>query len=316
MIKNWHITRLAGALGAEVRQITLMDLSDDELAELTELLLEHQVLFFPDQHPKVDDHVRFGRRFGPLENHPNLDNPFTQHESLFELAATHGGVADEWHTDLTFRPDPAVMSILHMKRCPPYGGDTMWASMYRAFDELSEPMQSLISGLTALHDAAPHGHPEDMTTHPVVRIHPLTKRRALYVNEHFTRRIVELSAGESDMLLGYLADWVKQPRFTVRYHWAEGTVCIWDNRCTQHCVLNDFEGERIIQRVTVMGDAPKAAEPTRWKPWVRSGRLSATSRYDRQLHGYLIAKGDESAKTATAERKAAQNTSKAKLSNS
>lgn len=311
MTQSWKVTRLAGALGAEVRQIKLMDLSDDELEELQKLLLEHQVLFFPDQHPNVDDHVRFGRRFGPLEKHPNLSNPFMQNESLFELAATHGGVADEWHTDLTFRPDPAVMSILHMKRCPPYGGDTMWTSLYSAYDELSEPMQSLVSGLTALHDATPHGSPDAMTTHPVVRIHPLTKRRALYVNEHFTCRIIELNAGESDALLGYLTDWVKQPRFTVRYHWTEGAVCIWDNRCTQHFVLNDFEGERIIQRVTVMGDAPEAAEPARWQPWVRCGRLSATSRYDRQLNNYLTATGDELTAAAAAERRSAKDASKA-----
>lgn len=284
---QWRVQRLAGALGAEVRGVALASLDDDGFAALNELLLEHLVLFFPEQHLSVDEHVALGRRFGPLEAHPNLKNPFTQHPELFELAATHGGVADEWHTDLTFRPDPAVLSVLQLKKAPEVGGDTQWASLYAAYEELSAPMKELCEGLTALHDALPHNHPEQMTIHPVVRIHPETGRKALYVNEHFTRRLVELNATESETLLRYLTGWVTNPRFTVRYRWTEGTVAIWDNRCTQHFVLNDFEGERIIQRVTVMGDRPEPAAPSRWQPWVRPGRLSATSRHDRQLALYL-----------------------------
>lgn len=284
---SWRVERLAAALGAEVRGVKLAELDDAGFRAVNDLLLTHQVLFFPEQHLPVEDHVALGRRFGPLEAHPNLKNPYTQHPELFELAATHGGVADEWHTDLTFREDPAVLSVLQIRKAPPVGGDTMWTSLYAAYDELSEPMKSLCEGLTALHDALPHNHPEQMAIHPVVRVHPVTGRRALYVNEHFTRRLVELNAGESRALLEYLTGWVTQPRFTVRYRWQEGTVAIWDNRCTQHFVLNDFEGERIIQRVTVMGDRPEGAAAPRWQPWVRPGRLSATSRHDRQLALYL-----------------------------
>ena len=283
---GWQVTRLAGSLGAEVRGVSLARLSETEFAALQELLLEHLVLFFPDQNLELDEHVEFGRRFGALESHPNLQNPYTQHAELFELAATHGGVADEWHTDLTFRPDPAILSVLQLKKCPPTGGDTMWASLYAAYDELSAPMKELCDGLTALHDALPHNHPEQMTIHPVVRLHPETGRKALYVNEHFTRRIVEMNATESETLLSYLTRWVSNPRFTVRYRWSEGTVAIWDNRCTQHFVLNDFEGERIIHRVTVMGDRPEGQKP-RWEPWIRPGPLSATSRHDRQLALFL-----------------------------
>lgn len=284
---RWQVERLAGALGAEVRGLRLDALDDAEFARVKALLLEHLVLFFPEQHLEVQAHVAFGRRFGPLEAHPNLKNPFTQHPELFELAATHGGVADEWHTDLTFRPDPAVLSVLQLIRAPAVGGDTQWASLYAAYDELSAPLRELCEGLTALHDALPHNHPEQMAVHPVVRVHPETGRRALYVNEHFTRRIVELNAAESDTLLRHLTHWVANPRFTVRYRWRAGTVAIWDNRCTQHFVLNDFEGERIIQRVTVMGDRPQGAAPPRWPPWVRPGRRSATSRHDRQLALFL-----------------------------
>ncbi len=126
-----------------------------------------------------------------------------------------------------------------------------------------------------------------MSVHPVVRVHPVTRRKSLFVNEHFTRRIVELSHHESDMLLRHLTRWASNPRFTVRYRWSEGTIAMWDNRCTQHYVLNDFVEERIIQRVTVMGDEPEAASEPRWEPYVRSRHAGATSRYDRQLYQFL-----------------------------
>jgi taurine dioxygenase len=126
-----------------------------------------------------------------------------------------------------------------------------------------------------------------MAVHPVVRVHPVTGRRSLFVNEHFTRRIVELSHGESDMLLRYLTRWVTSPRFTVRYRWTTGTIALWDNRCTQHYVLDDFDEERIIQRVTVMGDQPAPARPPRWEPYVKSGAPAAAGRHDRQLAAFL-----------------------------
>jgi taurine dioxygenase len=284
---TWQVTRLAGALGAEVRGVELSRASDADIAAIEAHLVAHMVLLFPEQALTVDEHVALGRRFGPLEGHPHLRNPFTQHPELFELAASRGGVADEWHTDITFRAEPALMSVLKMVKCPAYGGDTIWTNLCQAFDELSAPMQELCEGLTALHDALPHNRPEQMAIHPVVRVHPVSGRKALYVNEHFTRRIVEMNAGESEMLLGYLTRWVQQPRFTVRYRWRENTIAMWDNRSTQHFVLNDFDGERIIQRVTVMGDRPEGVHPPRWEPWVRPGRLSATSRHDRQLYAYL-----------------------------
>ena len=285
----WQVQRLAGALGAEVRGLDLALATAQDAGAIEQLLLDHLVLFFPGQDLTVDQHVAFGRHFGPLEGHPNIKNPFTQHPELFELAASHGGTADEWHTDMTFQDRPALLSVLKMVRCPPVGGDTLWASLYASYDELSPPMRELCDGLSALHDAHPHNRPDKMAVHPVVRVHPLTGRRALYVNEHFTRRIVEMNATESEVLLNYLTKWVANPRFTVRYRWTEGTIAIWDNRCTQHFVLNDFSGERIIQRVTVMGDKPEGTAP-RWAPWVRPRPLSAASRLDRQLHRFLSGK--------------------------
>ena len=289
-MSDWKVTRLAGALGAEITGFNLAGANGQDIDRVKALLLEHKVIFFPGQSIDIEEHVALGRQFGQIESHPNLKNPFTQHPQVFELAATHGGVADEWHTDITFQDSPSMMSILHMVKCPEVGGDTMWTSLSQAYDELSEPMQSLCEGLSALHDAHPHNRPQDMAVHPVVRVHPETGAKALYVNEHFTRRIVEMNATESRVILDYLTEWVKNPRFTVRYKWTPGTIAFWDNRCTQHFVLNDFEGERIIQRVTVMGDEVKAAAAPQWEPWVRDGRASATTRLDRQLNSYMKAK--------------------------
>ena len=284
---NLSVTRLSGSLGAEIRGLALADATAGDIANIESLLIEHLVLFFPDQHLSIEDHVAFGSHFGPLAGHPNLDNPFTRHPQVFELVASEGGLADEWHSDITFQDQPSVMSILNMVKAPSVGGDTMWASAYAAYEALSEPLRDLCDGLTALHDAAPHGKPEITAIHPVVRVHPITGRRSLFVNEHFTRRIVELSHEESNVLLVYLTQWMAKPRFTVRYRWQTGTIAIWDNRCTQHFVLSDFNEERIIQRVTVMGDVPEAAEAPRWQPFVRTENAGATSRYDRQLNKHL-----------------------------
>jgi len=281
------INCLTTALGAEVHGLALKEVGPEQAETVGALLHEHLVLFFPQQFLDIEAHVALGEYFGPLDSHPNLENPFTQHPQVFELAASHGGIADEWHSDISFSPNPSVMSILNMVECPDVGGDTMWASTCAAYDALSAPLQDLCDGLTALHDATPHGKPEVNAIHPVVRIHPVTKRKALFVNQHFTRRIVELSFEESNLLLDYLVRWIAQPRFCVRYRWQKGTIAIWDNRCTQHFVVSDFNQQRIIQRVTVMGDKPEAAEAPRWDPYLRKEAESATSRYDQQLSDAL-----------------------------
>ena len=294
---SWQIKKLAGSLGAEVLDADLAAPSATDIEHIKSLLVEHKVLFFPGQTISVDQHVEFGKQFGKIESHPNLKNPYTDHPDIFELAASQGGVADEWHTDITFEDQPSILSILHMVKCPEVGGDTMWTSLEQAYDELSAPMQSLCEGLTALHDALPHNRPDKMAIHPVVRVHPKTGNKSVYVNEHFTRRIVEMNWSESKALLEYLTEWVKNPRFTVRYQWTEGTIAMWDNRCTQHFVLNDFVGERIIQRVTVMGDVVEPASEPAWEPYAQGGPLTALSRHDRQLATFL--KGREKAEAAS-----------------
>ena len=283
------IERLSGSLGAEIRGIKLDQVGSGDVDTIKSLLLEHLVLFFPEQSLTPDTHIAFGELFGELEAHPNL-NFGGERPEFFELHAAggQGAIADEWHSDLTCQEQPSLMAILHMVQCPEFGGDTLWANMYKAYEQLSPAMRDFCEGLTALHDAHPHGKPEQMAIHPVVRIHPETGRKSLFVNEHFTRRIVELSQDESADLLRFLTRWATSPRFTVRYRWTKGTVAMWDNRCTQHNVLNDFEGERVIQRVTVMGDKPEGASPPRWEPSIQP--LSAASRHDRQLLDYLKAR--------------------------
>jgi taurine dioxygenase len=279
------VRRLSGSLGAEVRGLPLARAGAADAEVVRVLLLEHMVLFFPDQHLTPDEHIAFGRHFGTLESHPNLDFD-SERPEFFELRAEdgEGAVADEWHSDITFQQHPSRFAVLQVKECPEVGGDTLWANAAKAYEELSAPLRDLCDGLTAYHDASPHLRPELGYVHPVVRLHPETGRRSLFVNEHFTRRIVELSDAESAMLLGYLCRWIHEPRFTVRYRWSAGTVAMWDNRCTQHHVLDDFEGTRVVQRVTVMGDEPEAAGAARWPPF---GSRTATFWRDKAMRRQL-----------------------------
>ena len=276
-----EVRRLAGALGAEIRGIDLKTPSDADFEALKKLLEDHMVLFFPEQHLSVQEHVALGKGFGALEGqHPSFPDPDAPDPHIFTLRASQGGIADDWHTDLTFQKTPPLMSILNMKTCPPFGGDTMWSNLVAAYEGLSAPMKDLCDGLTALHDATCQSRPEQSSIHPVVRLHPTTGAKALFVNQYFTRRIVELNHGESEALLGYLTRWVQDPRFTVRYKWTEGCVGMWDNRVTQHYVLNDFSGERVIQRVTVLGEDPPKGLGAKWPSSVENFKISAVAFHD------------------------------------
>lgn len=296
MSSSWTVTRLAGSLGAQVTGIKLAQADEAEIDQVKALLTQHKVLLFPEQHLNSDEHVVLGKKFGELEGaHPNLAKPDAPSPHIFELKGSEGGIADEWHTDLTFTEHPPLMSILNMVTCPEAGGDTMWTNLIAAYRDLSEPMQEMLDGLTALHDARPHGNREAMAIHPVVRVHPQTGEKALYVNEHFTRRIVEMNAFESEALLAFLTRWVQNPRFTVRLHWSQGAIGMWDNRVTQHFVIDDFTGERVIQRVTVLGDDPRGVSEPRWQPWTKRAKISATSHWDAQLYRFLRARDNKHA---------------------
>ena len=253
-----QVIRLAGALGAEIRGLDLGAADEEAAGWVRRQLLEHLVLFFPNQSMSVDQHIAFGRRFGRLESHPNLKNPFTQRDDLFELAASRGGVADQWHTDLTFQEQPAVLSILRMVKCPKTGGDTIWTNLYAAFEGLSAPMQDLCSGLTALHDAASQNQPEQMAVHPVVREHPETGRKALYVNPHYTSHFTGWTPEESRPLLDMLTARATRPENVFRHRWRVGDVLMWDNRCAMHYAVRDYDDTmpRLMHRTTAAGDRP------------------------------------------------------------
>ncbi len=281
------IRHLSPSIGSVIEDVDINNVDEKYIPELLKILSDRKVIFFTNQEISIDDHVAFGEKFGELQGHPHINNPNIKHPKIFELAASSGGIADEWHTDLTFQEQPALLSILHMVEVPSVGGDTMWTDLVAAFKALSKPIQDMCIGLSALHDAAPHLHPEKMTIHPVVRKHPDTNEPVLYVNEHFTRRIVELGHEESEHLLGFLTSWVQKPEFLVRYKWQKNTIAMWDNRATQHYVVNNFEGERIIQRVTVTGDKVEPFGKLAYDAWNAEGKFSAKSRYDFQLMGYL-----------------------------
>jgi taurine dioxygenase len=255
---------ISGALGAEIRGVDLEHLTDDAFTRLRELLLRHLVLFFPEaQGLSPLAHKDFGRRFGELEVHPFLPK-LDGHDEIVVLDSDQGAKADVWHTDVTFSPSPPIASILQIVRCPPSGGDTMWSNQYLAYEALSAPLRELLDGLTAVHVFAhPDGSYRSEAEHPVVRTHPVTGRRSLYVNRMFTRRIPQLRQEESDLLLGHLFTVSERPERVCRFRWSPGAIAWWDNRATQHYAINDYTERRIGQRVTILGDDPQG-EPPRW----------------------------------------------------
>jgi taurine dioxygenase len=257
---------VSGALGAEIRGLDLEHITDDGFATLKQLLLDHLVVFLPHQHLTPDGHRALGHRFGEIEIHPFIPKLSEDYPEIIVLDGDHGGRADVWHTDVTWSLSPPIASILHMVKCPTRGGDTMFTNQYLAYESLSPPMRELLDGLTAVHNAAVFGHPEQQAEHPAVRVHPETGRRSLYVNRQFTSHFPQLRRAESDALLAYLYSFSEQPTYTCRYRWQPGGVGIWDNRCTQHYAVNDYDETRVIQRVTVLGDHPEGGEP-RWPNW-------------------------------------------------
>ncbi len=260
------ITPVSGALGAEVRGLDLETIDDDGFAALEQALIDHLVVFIPAQHLTPDGHRDLAKRFGEIEIHPFLQKLGPDHQEIVVLDGDAGARADVWHTDVTFSDSPPLCSILHMVTCPSRGGDTMFSNQYLVHDALSEPMRELLGGLSAVHTAAVFGHPEHQAEHPAVRVHPVTGRSSLYVNRQFTSHFPQLRRGESDALLNYLLSFAEQPQFQCRYRWAPGGVGIWDNRCTQHYAVNDYNEPRLIQRVTVLGDHPEGNAP-RWSHW-------------------------------------------------
>jgi taurine dioxygenase len=211
-----------------------------------------------------------------VEIHPFLPKLDDAHQEIVVLEAESGYIADIFHTDVTWSAAPPIASILHMVKCPSRGGDTIWTNQYLVYESLSQPLRELLEGLTAVHTAKTFGHPEQQAEHPAVRVHPETGRRSLYVNRQFTSHFPQLRRSESDILLELLCSFSEQPQFQCRYRWTSGAVAIWDNRCTQHYVVNDFDEARRIERVTVLGDLPQGNLP-RWEHWQPTGMTGAAT---------------------------------------
>ena len=271
--RHIEVHPLAGALGAQVSGADLADLDDATFAEIHAAWLAHEVLFFRDQDLTPDQHKAFGRRFGTLQVHPFLHSRADEgHPEIVVLESDEARpvVAAGWHTDVTFAEQPPKASILRGVEVPAWGGDTMWASCRAAYDALSSKMQRLLSELTAIHDTSKtfsrsaypsKSHPDadkiPTAEHPVVRTHPETGKKALFVNPAFTLRIRGLRPGESHALLHFLYEHITTPEFTCRFHWEKNSLAIWDNRCTQHRVVADnLKAKRRMERVTVDGDRP------------------------------------------------------------
>jgi taurine dioxygenase len=263
-------------IGAEVRGVDLRQpLAPEVQRRIERALADHLVLFFREQHLTPGQHLAFARGFGRLDPAPFGRKDEAHPEiTVLDQVRPKGQGADNWHTDNTFMPEPPMGSVLRAIELPKVGGDTCFASMYAAWDALSPAMQGFLEGLRAVHDLtktlarairdgnAPGADLARMQAdwppveHPVARRHPVTGRKALFVNGNFTTRLVGLTAEESDAILRMLFEHVRSPDFQCRFRWEPGSIAFWDNRCVQHYGVPDYGERRLMHRVTLAGDRP------------------------------------------------------------
>ncbi|MBT6273405.1 MAG: taurine dioxygenase [Chromatiales bacterium] len=268
-----EVTPLSPIIGAQVSGVDLSKpLGNQQFDELYDAWMAHSVLFFRDQDLTIEQHKDFGRKFGELHVHPGSPPP-NGHPEVIVIHADENSTkisGQKWHTDVSCDETPPLGSILHLHTVPDTGGDTLFSSMYAAYDGLSDAMKTFLGGLTATHDGEPEyrgryaergvndvGKTYPKAVHPVVRTHPVTGRKSIYVNSIFTTHINELSATESRALLDYLFAHCTRPDYQCRFKWARNSVAFWDNRCAQHLALWDYYPQvRSGRRVTVRGDRP------------------------------------------------------------
>jgi taurine dioxygenase len=275
------VNRISGALGAEISGVDLAENLDDAvIGEIRRALVDNQVIFFRDQHLTPDQHLAFGRRFGELQIHDFVEGMEDKEQILEVRKEEHetrnfGGT---WHTDVSYLERPALGSVLYAREVPEYGGDTMFANQYLAYDTLSDGMKALLGEMRAVHSArksyglgAPRQRDPQKSSmavrfteeahaemvHPVIRTHVETARKALYVNGNFTVRFEDMTEAESAPLLNYLYQHAVRPEFTCRFRWRKNSIAFWDNRCVQHNAVNDYHGQRrVMHRVTIEGERP------------------------------------------------------------
>ena len=275
-----EVRPIAGAIGAEVHNVDIAaDLPDGTIADIRRALLDHCVIFFRGQTLDVDRHKAFARRFGEIFVHPNFKGLQADPE-VVEINRMPGDtriVGEDWHADTTMMPAPPMGALLYALECPPYGGDTLFANQYLAYEALSDGMKALIAPLKALHSDRMVAGPaaaqrfvgrttkaraddawrETVSAHPVVVTHPETGRKLLYVNHSYTVGFEELTEAESRPLLGYLLEHGHRPEFTCRFRWEPGSVAFWDNRVCKHLAVHDAGPyKRIMRRVQICGTTP------------------------------------------------------------
>ena len=278
MSSTLQVRRIAGALGAEITGVDLSrPLAEGVLAAIRRAWLEHLVIFFRDQPLAPEAYMAFARRLGEPIKYPFVKGiagfpQIIEVKKLEHETANFGGV---WHSDTAYLDTPPMASMLLAREVPPYGGDTLFANMVLAFESLSEGLRKMLEGLKAVNssakadvtktredrirsdgrEAAPRAY---VAEHPVVRTHPETGRKALYVNVAHTVRFAGMTEEESAPLLEYLFRHQIRPEFTCRFAWRPGSIALWDNRCAQHNPVNDYHGHRrLMHRITLAGDRPK-----------------------------------------------------------
>jgi taurine dioxygenase len=279
---RFDLRPISPCLGAEIRGVEIeKELDDATFGEIERAFLEHGVIAIRDQRLDRPQQIEFARRFGDLDVHP-IAIGMEEHPEVIRVhkpANQPASFGTSWHTDNTFFARPSKASVLYAVILPPIGGDTLWASTAAAYDALSPTMQRMLEGLSAVHSAGRAYDPAttgaakyrgeaainyrfsesiyDEVEHPVLRTHPETGRKCIFVNPMFTQRIVGLRESESRALLEFLYAHCVQPELTCRVRWEPGTVVVWDNRSTLHYAMNDYVGhERLLYRVTVAGDVP------------------------------------------------------------
>jgi taurine dioxygenase len=273
---RFEVEAVAPTIGAVINGVSLADPLDEELfTQLNRALLEWKVLFFRNQDITGAQHAAFAAHWGPLEAHPFIKMHTEQDDAKpevvrFEKGPDLGGFENVWHSDVTWREVPSLGSVLRAIEVPAVGGDTMWADMCAAYDGLNDATKQRIEGLVAEHDwlysfglgMKPEERDElrkdfPPARHPIVRTHPGTGRKMLYVNRGFTQFIVDMDPEESRALLEQL--WIQASfgEYQCRWKWQPGDVAFWDNRSTQHYAISDyFPNRRVMERITVIGDRP------------------------------------------------------------